>query len=324
MRRLLLTLLLALTASAATGHTALLAVMSLTEIQPGRYAMRWDNRPTDAEGVDTVEVAPIWPEGCAAEGMMLDCGPNGVSGSVGFEGLGVSQSGALLKITDLTGATQVVTLTPSSPTARVMPRFDPDDWRSWAAIFNSYVALGVEHILIGVDHLLFVLGLMWIAGRGWPLFKTVTAFTLAHSVTLGAVTFNWVGVPEAFVNSMIALSIVYAGVEIMRREQGRDSLTLRKPWLAAFGFGLLHGFGFAGALMQLGLPSGARLVALGAFNIGVEIGQLAFVLLVLALGWGWRRMSAPAPARPAPAAAYLIGGVASLWFIDRVVILLGA
>jgi hydrogenase/urease accessory protein HupE len=310
-------------AAPASAHQAALAIMSVVELQPGRYALRWENRPVLGDISEDRAVAPIWPEHCVEEEPILDCGEEGLSGRLGFDGLGASQSAAMFRIRALDGATQIVMLTPSAPTARVQPNFDPDSWEGRFGILGAYTALGVEHILIGIDHLLFVLGLMWIAGGGWRLVHTITAFTVAHSLTLGAVTFGWVGVPEGFVNVMIALSIVFIGVEIMRREAGQDSITLRMPWVVAFAFGLLHGFGFAGALLELGLPERAALLALFAFNLGVEIGQLAFVFLVIALAWAWRFMTAPLPKRPAIPIAYGVGAAASFWFIDRAVVLIG-
>lgn len=326
MRTLLVALLLALGAGVvgaggAAAHQANLAVMALVELQPGRYAMRWENRPFLS---GEKPVAPIWPAHCRAEAHVLTCGEGGLSGDVGFEGLGVSQSAAMLRIRSLAGHTQIVTLTPSQQTARIAPSYDAANWAGRAQIARAYLAIGIEHILIGVDHLLFVLGLIWIARTRWSLVKTITAFTVAHSVTLAAVAFGWIGVPEAFVNAMIALSIAFIGVEILRAERGQTTLTLRRPWLVAFGFGLLHGFGFANALLGLGLPPDAAPLALAAFNLGVEIGQLLFVGVVLALAWGWREMTAPLPRRPAPVAAYAIGGLASFWFVDRLVLLIGA
>jgi hypothetical protein len=306
---------LAALAGPAAAHQTALAIMSVTELQAGRYALRWDNRPMLDDATPDRGVYALWPEHCVEDGPLLDCGGQPLSGRIGFAGLGATQSAAMFRIRGLDGATQVVMLTPSAPTARV--------WSGRADIVAAYTALGVEHILIGVDHLLFVLGLMWIASGRWALVKTITAFTVAHSLTLAAVTFGWVGVPEGFVNAMIALSIVFVGVEVLRREAGRSSVTLRMPWLVAFGFGLLHGFGFANALLELGLPERAAALALFAFNLGVEIGQLAFVLLALALAWGWRVMTAPRPDRPGPPAAYLIGGLAAFWFIDRTLALMG-
>lgn len=307
----------------ARAHQTALAVMAVTELQPGRYALRWENAPVDEQSA-SVRVSAIWPEHCVEKWPALDCGAEGLVGRIGFEGLGVAQSAAMLRIRALDGATQVVMLTPSAPVGRVAPNFDPESWEGRAGIFGSYLAIGIEHILIGIDHLLFVLGLIWIAGAGWPLVKTITAFTVAHSLTLAAVTFGWVGVPEPFVNAMIALSIVFIGVEIMRRERGLSSVALRRPWFVAFAFGLLHGFGFANALLELGLPEQATLLALAAFNLGVEIGQLAFVGLVLALGWAWSSMTAPSPRRAGPPVAYAIGGVSAFWFVDRAAALLGA
>lgn len=323
MRLLLIFAVLWCVQTPAIAHQASLAIMSVTELSSGRYALRWENKPTFEDLREDLDVAAVWPGHCVADGPLLDCGAEKLTGEIGFTGLGASQSAAMFRIRALDGATQVVTLTPSAPTARVTPFFDPDSWSGRSEILTAYTTLGVEHILIGVDHLMFVLGLMWIAGGRWRLVKTITAFTVAHSMTLGAVTFGWIGVPEGFVNAMIALSIVFIGVEILRREAGRDSLTLRAPWVVAFGFGLLHGFGFANALIELGLPERASLLALFAFNLGVEIGQLVFVVLVLALAWAWRVMTAPLPARSAPPAAYVIGAVASFWFIDRTVALLG-
>lgn len=308
---------------AVSAHQTALSVMSVTEVQPGRYALRWDNAPSSEGDAPLRNVAAVWPEQCVEDFPILDCGDEGLVGRIGFEGLGVAQSAAMFRIRALDGATQVIMLTPAAPIGRAAPNYDPQSWSGRFGIFSTYVAIGIEHILVGVDHLLFVLGLIWIAGAGWMLVKTITAFTVAHSVTLAAVTFGWIGVPEGFVNAMIALSIVFVGVEILLRESGRDSITLRRPWLAAFGFGLLHGFGFANALLELGLPEGAVPLALAAFNIGVEIGQLAFVGLVLALAWSWRFMTAPAPRSAAGPAAYLIGSIAAFWFIDRAVALIG-
>ncbi|SDZ89032.1 HupE/UreJ family protein [Rubrimonas cliftonensis] len=309
-------------AASAEAHEASMSVVSVTEMQPGRYAARWDNRPSETGDADGVKVEPLWPEHCVADGPMLECGAEGLAGDVSFTGLGVAHSAAMIRIRALDGGVQVLMLTPSDPVAVARPNFDATSWSGRAELAGAYVNLGVEHILIGIDHLLFVLGLMWISGSGWGLVRTITAFTVAHSFTLAAVSFGWIGVPEAFVNAMIALSIVFIGVEILKADRGDTSFTLRNPWLAAFGFGLLHGFGFANALMELGLPEGAALLALLAFNVGVEIGQLVFVLLALGLAAGWRYMTAPMPRRSAPPAAYVVGSVAAFWFVERAAALL--
>ena len=195
------------------------------------------------------------------------------------------------------------------------------------AVFERrYLHLGVEHILFGFDHLLFVLALV-ILVRDWRrVAATVTAFTLAHSITLAAATLSFVNVPGPPVEASIALSIMLVAVEILNARRGRASLTLRLPWLIAFGFGLLHGFGFAGALAEVGLPKHAIPVALLFFNVGVEIGQLCFVAVVLGLIWLLRRAASlrlqPTLMQRAfdqleKVIAYGIGAVAAYWVIER-------
>ena len=183
---------------------------------------------------------------------------------------------------------------------------------------GGYFALGVEHILLGVDHLLFVLCLLLLVRGLGPILKTITAFTLAHSATLALATLGYVHVPPAPVEATIALSIVFLATEIAKRRSGAPGLTERKPWLIAFTFGFLHGFGFAGALSQVGLPGNDIPLALLFFNLGVEAGQLLFVAAVLVLVAALRRIATARPAWLWPAPAYGIGAVASYWLIARV------
>ena len=190
--------------------------------------------------------------------------------------------------------------------------------RSLLAVAAEYAILGFDHILSGLDHLLFVFGLTLIVGGGWRLVKTITAFTLAHSVTLALSTFGLVRVSQAPVEAVIAMSIVFLARELMLQKQGRPGLTSRAPWLVAFMFGLLHGFGFAGALREIGLPQGDVPMALLAFNLGVEAGQLLFVALILAAIWLLRRLSnrtLPPWLGQVPACA--IGSIAAFWMIER-------
>ncbi len=187
-----------------------------------------------------------------------------------------------------------------------------------AEVAWSYLRLGVEHILGGVDHLLFVLALLLIVRGGKRIFVTVTAFTVAHSVTLVAATLGWVHVPGPPVEAIIALSIVFVASEVVHGLQGRPGLTARAPWVVAFSFGLLHGFGFAGALAEVGLPQTAIPLALLMFNVGVELGQLMFVVAVLA-GWSLlARLPARRPAWWPYVAPYAIGGLAMFWVIERI------
>jgi hypothetical protein len=188
---------------------------------------------------------------------------------------------------------------------------------SAAAAARRYLGLGIEHILLGIDHLLFVFGLLLLVRGPWMLVKTVTAFTLAHSITLALATLGFVHVPARPVDAAIALSIVFLAAEILHARQGRPGLTSRKPWVVAFVFGLLHGVGFAGALTQLGLPPGEIPLALLFFNVGVEIGQLMFVAVVLVLGWALRQLQVRWPRWAEPLPAYAIGTIAAFWLIGR-------
>lgn len=166
--------------------------------------------------------------------------------------------------------------------------------------------------------MLFVLGLIWLVRDRWMLVRTITAFTVAHSLSLAAATFGWVGVPERPLNATIALSIVFVGVEIVKLQRGQVGLAARYPWVVAFAFGLLHGLGFATALTTLGIPQTTLPFALLFFNIGVEIGQLAFVFVVLALIWAHHRVEATLPRWGAVLPAYAIGSIAAFWFLVRV------
>ena len=314
-------LLLGLLATSPQAHVTELAVLSILDMGNGTYRIVWEAKPNTEIGS---ELEPIFPEHCVHSGAELDCGQDGLAGTIGFEGIGEGQSAALFKLRTTGGGLQVITLTPAQPTAEIRPDFDAESWAGLWSVFAAYLQIGIEHILLGIDHLLFVLGLLWISRGRWMLFKTITAFTLAHSVTLTAVTFGYVGVPEPFVNAMIALSIAFVGLEVINAQRGISTFTLRQPWIVAFLFGLLHGFGFANALVQLGLPEGAVPTALIAFNLGVELGQIAFVLLVLALAWAYREMRVHWPDWSRPIPAYAIGSVGAFWFFERTAILLGA
>ena len=182
---------------------------------------------------------------------------------------------------------------------------------------KRYAVLGVEHILEGIDHLLFVLALLLVVSNGWLLIKTITAFTVAHSITLGLATLGYLSLPVAPVEAAIALSIVFLCVELLHARRGRVSLTFRYPWMVAFAFGLLHGLGFAGALAEIGLPPNEIPIALLFFNIGVEIGQVLFVLAVLLILRIAREFKLRWPEILQPLPPYVIGTVATYWFLER-------
>ena len=194
-----------------------------------------------------------------------------------IDGLASTMTDALVRIEFVDGGEWVERLTPGAPQATI-----PAGQSGWA-VAATYLKLGVEHILLGIDHLLFVLALILIAPNTRQLIKAITAFTVAHSITLAAATLGFVHVPPTPVEAAIALSIAFVAAEIVRAREGKAGIAARAPWIVAFAFGLLHGFGFAGALSEIGLPAGHIPVALLFFNVGVEIGQLLFVAVVLGL-----------------------------------------
>jgi hydrogenase/urease accessory protein HupE len=232
--------------------------------------------------------------------------------AIRIDGLEATMTDVLVRFERLDGTTSTLLVAPSSPSFAIEP--EP----AGLEVARTYLALGVEHILLGVDHLLFVLALVLLVRGIRPLLWTVTAFTAAHSLTLAAATLGWLRVPPPPVEASIALSIVFVAREIKLTNAGRPGLTVQRPWIVAFVFGLLHGLGFAGALSEVGLPANAIPVALLFFNVGVEIGQLAFVAVVLAALVGLRRVrwtDTPWLARVPP---YAIGSLAAYWTIARV------
>jgi hydrogenase/urease accessory protein HupE len=234
--------------------------------------------------------------------------------TVGIFGLDGTVSDALVRIQFADGNEWVQRLTPQRPTV-VIP-----SQQTAGGVAAIYLKLGIEHILTGFDHLLFVLALLIISRTMWLLVKTITAFTLAHSITLALATLGYVQMPSRPVEAVIALSIVFVAVEIVHARQGREGLAARAPWIVAFTFGLLHGLGFAGALNEVGLPQGHIPTALLFFNVGVEIGQLMFVAAVSALValLRWSRLRLPHGIELVP--PYAIGSVAMFWVIQRVAV----
>jgi hydrogenase/urease accessory protein HupE len=227
-----------------------------------------------------------------------------------IDGLQSTMTDALLRVQFADGNTWTARLTPSEPAASI-----PASQGAWG-VFVTYVRLGIEHIAFGVDHLLFVTVLMLIVRNWRKLVKAITAFTAAHSITLTAATLGWVTLPSPPVEAMIAISIVLVAAEAVRMERGELSFAIVRPWIVAFAFGLLHGFGFASTLVEVGLPQGDIPLALLSFNIGVEIGQLAFITLLLVAVHGVRRV-VTIPHQATVASAYAIGIVAAFWSAQR-------
>src|SRR5688572_7188751 len=239
--------------------------------------------------------------------------PDGLVGeTVGIDGLAGGVTDVIVRVERLDGTSQMERLLPQSPQFTVKPS------TGTAEVAWSYLVLGVEHILTGVDHLLFVLALLLIVRGGKRILITITAFTVAHSITLVAATLGWVHVPGPPVEAIIALSIVFVAAEVVHGLRGKPGLTARAPWVVAFSFGLLHGFGFAGALAEVGLPEKAIPVALLTFNVGVELGQLIFVGIVLAARALIARWRLPSVAWTPYAAPYAIGTVAMFWVVERI------
>jgi hydrogenase/urease accessory protein HupE len=238
--------------------------------------------------------------------------PGGMDGgTIRIAGLAETETDVLVRLSRLNGRTQVVRLTPDHPSFVVEAA--PSRWRLAA----TYARLGCEHILLGVDHLLFVLGLLLIVPDRWMLVKTISSFTVAHSLTLAVATLGYASAPLPPLNAAIALSILFLGPEIVRYRRGETSLTIRHPWVVAFAFGLLHGFGFASGLSATGLPQGEIPIALLFFNVGVEVGQLGFVVLILLLERSFRVLEISWPRLVEWVPAYAVGSLGAFWTIQR-------
>lgn len=231
---------------------------------------------------------------------------------VRIDGLSSTMTDALVRIQFIDGGEWVGRLTPGAPQATIPLRQD-----GWAVAY-TYLELGVEHIVLGIDHLLFVLVLILIAPNTRQLILAITAFTIAHSITLAAATLGIVNVPSPPIEAAIALSIAFVAAEIIRAREGAAGIAARAPWVVAFAFGLLHGFGVAGALSEVGLPAGHIPAALLFFNVGVEIGQLLFVAVILGFAALFQLARRPLPRWAAFAPPYLIGTLAMFWVIQRV------
>lgn len=310
LRRALLALLLGLSGMASWAHEISMAEMELRQASPSEFIWQWTagNRPESGLRI-------VWPEGCSEAESVLRCGAHGLQGHLGIEGVGKRFSAVLVKVYWLDGQLRVYTLTAAQSS---VPLYGAaDDRRGAAEVVWAYGVLGVEHILGGFDHLLFVVGLLFLVGFNRRLVWTITAFTLAHSVTLALSTLGWLVLNPPPVEATIALSIMLVAGEALHKEQ---TLSRRWPAVVAFLFGLVHGLGFAGALQQIGLPEHHLAVALVTFNAGVELGQLmvvlaAFVLHRLLARW-------PAAARVRPLLLYAMGAIAAYWSIGRIVAIL--
>jgi hydrogenase/urease accessory protein HupE len=322
--RVLAFLTLGLLATASLAHEARPGYLQLRQIAPQTIELL---SKVPALGGQRLSLHPRLPDHCEpvapatahnvdgayTERVTLRCAASLTGETIHIDGLSSTQTDVLVRLERLDGSVQVTRLTPSAPSFVVVASPTAGE------VASTYLLIGIEHILLGIDHLLFVLALLFVV-QGWRrLVATITAFTVAHSLTLAAATLGWVSFPQQPVEAVIALSIVFVAGEIVHISQGRPSMTRRLPWIVAFVFGLLHGFGFAGALNEIGLPQQSIPLALLLFNVGVEVGQLLFIAavavamrLVSRVRIGWPSWSNAVP-------AYGIGTLAVFWVIERTV-----
>ncbi len=309
------------------GHALQPAYLELRLIDKDVYAVVWKRPVTGGrpmaitarlpQGCEPrTPGQPIWDGGAYVARWTAIC-PGGLEGGViDIDGLDRTSTDALVRYDFADGVGEARRLTADDPSFTVPA--EPGRFE----VARTYFALGVGHILLGVDHLLFVLALLLLVAGARRVIATVTAFTLAHSLTLAAATLGLVHVPRPPTEAVIALSIVFVASEIVHNRQGRGGLAARWPWVVAFAFGLLHGFGFAGALAEIGLPPESIPIALLFFNVGVEVGQLLFIAAVFAavtlMRQVTRRVSVPRPTWAWAVPPYAIGGVAAFWFMQRI------
>jgi hydrogenase/urease accessory protein HupE len=274
-------------------------------------------KPQFPDGTEALtELRSTFSRGVAVQRWRIHV-PDGLDGkAVLFSQLSETRIDVLARLVRLNGTVQLERILP------VHPRFVVKASPGPLEVITTYTVLGIEHILTGFDHLLYVLGMLILVGGWRRIVATMSAFTATHSLTLTAAALGWVHVPQPPVEACIALSILFVAREIVQVHRGRPGITTRWPWVVSFTFGLMHGFGFAGALAEVGLPQSSIPIALLFFNVGVEIGQLLFVgavLAVIAVGWrAAQRLRLPQPAWLWRIAPYAIGGLASFWLVERV------
>jgi hydrogenase/urease accessory protein HupE len=313
-------------APTAPGHALDPGYLELRQIDENLYAVTW-KKP--ASGGRPMAISVNLPQQCdpRGEGQLAwdgrayharwtaQCRGGLEGGTLQITGLEQTATDVLVRFEFADGISGTHRLTPAH-TSFVLPK-QPGR----GEVMRTYFGLGVEHILTGIDHLLFVLALLLLVKGLRRIVATVTAFTLAHSITMAGATLGWVHVPGPPVEATIALSIAFVATEILHGRQGRAGLAARYPWIVAFAFGLLHGFGFAGALAQVGLPQGEIPMALLFFNLGVEAGQLLFIAAAFATFWLLQRIARgidlPRLAWVSALPAYVIGSIAVFWVLQR-------
>jgi hydrogenase/urease accessory protein HupE len=319
--------LLLLQAAPARAHEARPGFLELRETAADTFALLW-KKPTGGEV--EIRIAPAFPDGCRlatpdrqqlTPGAVIVRGTltcqGGLAGkTIVIAGLEATVTDVLVRLHHADGRLESHLLRPATPSIAL------GGVTSASERALGYVQLGVQHILLGVDHLLFVLGLLLLVSNRWTLVKTISSFTVAHSITLAIATLGYASAPLPPLNAAIAISILFLGPEIARTWRGESSFTIRHPWVVAFAFGLLHGFGFASGLAAMGLPTAEIPLALLLFNLGVELGQLAFVLLVVLLERSFRVLEVRWPTLVQRLPGYAVGALGAYWTIQRTFILL--
>lgn len=319
----------AFAASYTYAHEARPCYLELKETAPGQFEVLWRTPvlagmrlpvslrlPDSMRNLKDAQIDELTDS--LVERRWIDAGASGLASKrIEFPGLQVTITDVLVHIELLDGRAWSVIVHPSQPYIEIAGP------QSHLAVMTGYILHGIRHISLGADHLLFLLGLLLIVKDRWMLIKTVSAFTVAHSITLALATLGYANAPVVPLNAAIALSILFLGPEIVRVWRGETSFTIRHPWVVAFAFGLLHGFGFASALTNAGLPRTELPLALLSFNAGVEIGQLGFVVLILLLERAFRILEIRWPRFVEALPGYAVGSLGAFWTIQRVAILFG-
>ena len=301
----------------ASAHEVRPAYLNLTETRPAEFTVTWKQPVLD---VRRLKIKPTFPKGCTQSAPIADRKGATITersalscpltnGEIVLEGLERTLTDVFAEINYLSGESRTALIKPSEP------RIILGGKASSAA--KHYLWIGVEHIIYGWDHLLFVIGLTLLVARR-QILGVATAFTLAHSLTLGLAAFGLLNIPIRPVEILIAASIVLLGVEIMRKRQGHNSLATERPYLISFVIGLIHGCGFASALSEIGLPKGTELLALLLFNIGVELGQFAIIGLTIAALIAIAKIGANILRRTEVFLTYGLASIAMFWFIQRI------
>jgi len=327
-RILLVLLLVVVPVSTARADEARPAYLEIKETAAGQFSVLWRTPTVSGARLPIVLTLPAGVRNLEppavedltdsiVERRSIDAGPKGLSGRrIEFAGLQLLITDVLVRVEMLDGRKWTSIARAGQPWVEIAAS------QTWLEVAGTYIVDGVRHILFGADHLLFVLGLLLIVEDRWMLLKTVTAFTVAHSITLAIATLGYANAPIVPLNAAIALSILFLGPEIVRSWRGGTSFTIRSPWAVAFAFGLLHGFGFAGALTSAGLPRTDLPFALLSFNAGVEVGQVSFVLLILALERSFRVLEVRWPGWARALPGYAVGSLGAFWTLQRVAVLL--